>query len=227
MILDTIFPPICVHCDEKAKSSKFALCSTCFASLEMIHPKERCPKCFSEKEDTSYFCKKCRDYPLGLEGVAAVFESIGAFKSLFKEWKMCHRPNLAQGLAAFMALQLTELSWPSFDLIIPIPQTLLRKVSLGFNPSFLLAKELGKLLSIPVYSCLKKKIGYPLQTRLSWEERQKLSPFVFEYRRGVDITCKTILIVDDLIGTGATLKTAALHLKEGSPKALYGIGLCI
>ncbi len=227
MILDSIFPPVCVHCDEPTKSAKFPLCPTCFASLEKINPSDRCSKCFSEKEEGAFFCRKCQKYPLGLQGVAAVFEYVGACVSLFKEWKTCHRPALAKGLAAFMALQLAELNWPVFDLIIPIPQTFLRRLSLGFNPSLLLAQELGKLIGVPVHSCLKKKMGYPPQTRLPWQERQKLSPFVFEWQDTHDIHHKTILIIDDLIGTGATLKTAALCLKEGCPKALYGFGLCI
>ncbi|MFS8563904.1 MAG: hypothetical protein LVR00_06155 [Rhabdochlamydiaceae bacterium] len=91
--------------------------------------------------------------------MAATFEYIGAASSLLKEWKTCNRPALVKGLAAWMAVQFLELQWSSPDLIVPIPQTILRTMALGFNPPQLLAQELGKILSIPVCPLLKKSGG--------------------------------------------------------------------
>jgi ComF family protein len=227
MILDWIFPPLCIHCSSQTKSSKFPFCQTCFGTLEKICPQERCAWCFSEKEEGSPFCRNCRDYPLGLKGVAAVFEHFGTSSSLLKEWKICHRPDLAKGLAAWLALQFTELNWPIPELIVPIPQTLLRTMTLGFNPPYLLAQELGEIIDVPVHMLLKKKWGHPPQARLLWEHRKQLSYRAFEWKCKQDISDKTILLVDDVIGTGATLKAAALRLREGFPKAVYGLALCI
>ena len=225
MILDWIFPPLCVHCDSKTKSSRFPLCKTCLTDLEKISPEERCPKCFSAKENS--FCQRCHDYPLGLQGVAATFEHLGAASTLLKEWKVCSRPALVKGLAAWMAVQFLELQWPPPDLIVPIPQTILQAMTFGFNPPQLLAQELSKILNVPMRSLLKKNWGHPPQARLLWEDRKKLSYRAFEWRGKEDISDKTILLVDDLIGTGATLKAAAFRLREGFPKAIYGLVLCI
>ncbi|MFS8563903.1 MAG: phosphoribosyltransferase [Rhabdochlamydiaceae bacterium] len=70
-------------------------------------------------------------------------------------------------------------------------------------------------------------MGASSQNRLLWEDRKKLSYQAFDWGRTGDISDKTILLVDDLIGTGATLKAAAYRLKEGFPKAIYGLALCI
>ena len=122
-----------------------------------LTPSGRCPICFSElfEPEKLQCCNRCKNNPLPLDGIAAVFEHAGPAATLVKQLKYRHKPWLAKGLAAYLTFQLAQLEWPSPDLIIPMPISWLRKLERGYNQSLLIAKELALLLGIPVYDVLR------------------------------------------------------------------------
>ncbi len=95
---------------------------------------------------------------------------------------------------------------PSFDLLIPIPLHLKRLRERGFNQALLLVKELSQRTRIP-YSkgLLRKRVSTPPQIRLSGRERERGVRGSFCIQREEEIEGKTILLVDDVYTTGATV----------------------
>lgn len=153
---------------------------------------------------------------------AAAFEYLGPVQTLVKELKYSGQWYLAKTAAAFMLLQIERLAWDKPDLIIPIPQPFLKKMLRGYNQSGLIAKELADLLDVPVIDALKRQSGNYSQASLSIEQRLQLNPTTIQLRT-CDVEDKTVLIIDDVMTTGTTMRLCAETLLQGYPKKLYGL----
>lgn len=187
-LLELIFPPFCWHCDDPATLSQ-PLCSSCVKLLD-ISP---------------------------LADPLVTFGGEGPAWALIKALKSGKAPRLAEGLAGYMALQYLKTDLPMPDFIVPVPQSLHRSLQVGYNPSLLLAQHLGKTLDLPVVQLLKRKRQFYCQMKVDRERRYLLSAESFHWKKQVPIAEKTILLVDDIIGTGATLRACSQRLYEGFP----------
>jgi ComF family protein len=187
-LLEVVFPPFCWHCDEPGTLSQ-PLCPSCVKLLDILPPAD----------------------PL------VTFEGQGPAWTLIKALKSGKAPRLAEGLAGYMAFQFlkSDLSLP--DIIVPVPQSLHRSLQVGYNPSLLLAEHLGKTLDRPVIQLLKRKRQLFCQMKVDRDRRLFLSAENFAWKKQVSIAEKTILLVDDIVGTGATLRACAQRLYEGFP----------
>jgi ComF family protein len=187
-LLEVVFPPFCWHCNDPAVLSQ-PLCSSCIKLLDMLPPAD----------------------PL------VTFEGQGPAWTLVKALKSGKAPRLAQGLAGYMALQYLKNDLLLPDLIVPVPQSFHRSLQVGYNPSLLLAQYLGKTLDRPVVQLLKRKRQLFCQMKVDRERRYHLSMENFQWKKRLSIAEKTILLVDDILGTGATLRACAQRLYEGFP----------
>jgi ComF family protein len=151
---------------------------------------------------------------------------MGPPATLVKRLKYGGQQYLAIGAGGFIAAQVLRLDWPIPDLIIPVPIPRLRRFDRGFNQSFLLAQEMGKILGRPAREVLVRRSGDFSQAGLSSSERKQMGTNSFALKKGADLIDKTLLIVDDVMTTGSTLNRAAEALLEGHPSAIYGITLC-
>lgn len=187
-LLEVVFPPFCWHCEEPAALSQ-PLCSSCVKLLDI----------------------------LPLADPLATFEVQGPAWTLIKALKSGKAPKLAQGLAGYMALHYLKNDLPLPDLIVPVPQSLHRSLQVGYNPSLLLAQYLGKTLDRPVALLLKRKRQLFCQMKVDRDRRYHLSVENFQWKKRIPIAEKTILLIDDIVGTGATLRACAQRLYEGFP----------
>lgn len=106
----------------------------------------------------------------------------------------------------------------SFDLLIPVPLHPKRLRERGFNQAFLLVKELNRRTQIP-YSkrLLQKRLPTTPQVNLSGGEREKGVRGSFHIQRDEEIKGKSILLVDDVYTTGATVSECSkILLKAGA-----------
>jgi predicted amidophosphoribosyltransferase len=187
-LLEIVFPSQCWHCDDSTAFSH-PLCESCLKLLDILPPSN----------------------PL------ITFEGQGPAWTLIQALKSGKAPCLAKGLAGYMALQYLKNDLPLPDLIVPVPQSLFRSLQVGYNPSLLLAHHLGKTLDRPVIPLLKRKRQLVCQMRVDRERRYRLSVESFQWKKRVPIAEKTILLMDDIKGTGATLRACAQRLYEGFP----------
>lgn len=188
-----------------------------------------CPTfCLHCREKTGeLICLACKQHlllePPSPAWYAAAFQYIGPAKALIDAFCAGHYPGLAPALAGYMAVQMDKLKWPAPDLIVPIPERWIRLFDRTYSPAGFLAKELGKIWNAPVENLLKRRWGGFSQSKLSFEERRRLSLQAYQWRKRKEIKGKIILLIDDLAITGATLRVCMRRLKEGHPSSILGL----
>lgn len=226
--LNLVYPPLCLHCRELLGTEDPLFCSSCLQLLTPIEPAERCPCCFSCEfnPEIERVCHRCRIQQTFLKSIGAVFDYEGPAGSLVRQMKYGGQFYLAKGAGAFLAMQFLRLDWPLPDLIVPMPISFLRRVERGYNQSLLLAQSLGKILNRPVDSVLKRRSGDFSQAGLSHEQRLQLSHQSFSCQKGLKLYDKTILLVDDVMTTGSSLRSCAEALVSACPNDIYALTLC-
>lgn len=196
--------------------------------MEMVDPWERCYGCFAETSDFSLqLCPRCEEEgDLPWEAMAAVFEFFGPAASLVKKLKYHHMPYLALDMASCLVAQFCRLEWPRPDIVTSVPISWSRYLARGYNQSALLAQQLAFTLGVPYKELLGRYSGDLSQAHLSQEDRLKLNGQRFYLKETQAYYGKTLLIIDDVVTTGTTLKKCAELLRSVAPCHLYALLFC-
>jgi len=132
---------------------------------------------------------------------------------------------LAEPLARLLNDYLVTSPVPG-DVLVPVPLHRKRLRERGYNQSSLLAKELGKLISLPVVdNCLVRQRQAPPQARTtSVEERQSNVAGAFTCR-DQRLQDRQVLLIDDVATSGATIDACAVALKTTGVTSVWGLAL--
>lgn len=213
---ETLFPQnfTCELCGIEIFSDR--LCEDCKALLELNNA-ETCPVC-GRKTIRSEICTECKAHlPVYKRAVSAICYS-GAGANLiakFKDGGAYLRDYFAELLTTKLA------SLPPFDAIVYIPMTKKAEAKRGYNQSYLLAESISKITGAPVLIDAVVKIKETaIQKSLGREERLKNLSECFKADKSA-VGGKSILIVDDVMTTGATLDAAAAVLKKAGAKEVF------
>jgi ComF family protein len=163
--------------------------------------------------DASGRCALCRS---GLRGFDAAY-SFGAYEGVLRElihlFKYGKVRTLARPLGALLARALPRDE--AFDAVVPVPLYWRRRMGRGFNQSELLARELSRRTGIPVANALRRLRPTPAQAGLSNSARRQNMSRAFRARSVQD---KRILLIDDVMTTGATAASCAAALKQAGAR---------
>lgn len=222
-----IFPPLCLYCDEVPANPDWIFCQTCTALLQLIEPAERCHVCFVEMgHDKQRICSGCLKQPSLLTAAAAAMDYVGPAACLVKRLKYGQQPYLARAAAAFLVAQYVKLEWPMPDLVVPVPMPFLKEMARGYNQSVLIAQEFSRLIGRPAVQVLKRRHGDYSQAGLTLAQRQKLGGSTFVLTRSSDVADKCVLLIDDVMTSGSTMRRCAEALQEGCPASIYALTVC-
>ncbi|MEK7562697.1 MAG: ComF family protein [Patescibacteria group bacterium] len=237
-ILDTLFPKFCLGCQ---KEGTF-LCEDCKATLEV----SEYDYCLCSKHPllippgqalrrTQGKCNKCSSKRLSGLYFALPYKEKSLTRKLIYQFK--YKPytkNLAKTLASLIIEHLiitqknTDEIWNN-AVLIPVPLFSKKLKERGYNQSEELAKELSKILRVPVISDSLKKIKQTeSQIKLSKEEREKNLRGAFKVIAMSDIAIlsgKKVFLVDDVYTTGSTMEECARVLRNAGAKSVWGICL--
>jgi len=205
--VDLVFPPRCALC---GRGGPF-LCEECASSLPRALP-PRCPRCWRPTADPE-LCLECLEQPSPLEGVRSTFLYQGPVRELVHALKYDGQAALAEPMARLMEADLRRQA-VGVDLLAPVPLSGWRERTRGYNQSTLLARELARLLRLPLAKdAMARSRHTPPQARIATaSERRRNVEGAFVCRdRG--LAGRSILIVDDVTTTGATLEACAAALK--------------
>lgn len=202
---EALLPQDCFLC--AAPSGAELLCSACAQSLPRL-PVDLCPVCALPTPGAEV-CGACLKKPPHFDATRAVFSYGFPLDRLIQSLKYSHRLASADFLGKALAHAGTE-SRP--DLIVPVPLSAARLAQRGFNQALELARPLAHMLGLPLETgWIHRRRDTTPQASLPWKERAKNIRHAFESE--IDLTGKTVLVVDDVMTTGATLDELARTLK--------------
>lgn len=205
---DILYPEgaVCVACGAlHARDAQWSLCETCEAALSLLQG-PRCPGCGGPGEG---LCRRCRARgPGSLDAVTAAFAYTGTARLLVRALKYDGVHTAARALAAGMFRVRPKTP---FDAIVPVPLHRWRERSRGFNQAETLSRLLGEAMGLPVLPLLTRARRTGTQTRLTASERADNVEGAFA--ASAEALGLRLLLVDDVLTTGATAEACACALK--------------
>jgi len=217
--LNALYPMQCLGCGTEG----VALCQQCRTKLPRLS-KPYCDVC--ARSGVSGKCDWCRSHAPAVDGTFAPFlyvssspihEAITRLK--FAGWRAV-APELVELLAAFLDTQSLEV-----DIVAPVPSHPRRLRSRGFNQAALIADALGKLTHMRVAEgLLVRTTNAPSQLNMDSDD-SRWSNVEGNFSCSGSVHGLRILVVDDLVTTGATMSACATALKEAGASKVTGLAV--
>ncbi len=222
--LDLLFPPVCAGCGRAG----YALCPLCAQEVEPVgepicahcgrrqaRAVKRCPLCASEDEP-----------PLDLVRAATLHR--WPLREAIHALKYEGRTELAQPLARYLLATLAIPPWPAIlpriDAVIPAPLHARRRAERGYNQATLLARPLCRWMGLPLHTdWLQRTQMTRPQVGLNAHERR--ANVADAFRASPAVCGKTLLLIDDVYTTGATMTACAAAAKAAGARLVYGLAL--
>ena len=226
-LLDLLFPPRCVVCGAAGAD----LCAVCLGKIRWP-PEPRCARCDAPLADGRVarvgLCGACAagrfapDVDRALVG--AVYE--GTVRAAIHALKYNGKRRAAEPLAR-LALAAWRASGLDADVIVPVPLHRRRGRERGYNQADLLARGIARGAGLPLQrDALARSRATAPQAQLPVSERQRNVAGAFGLLPGAaTLSGRTVLLVDDVITTGATIQAAASALREARPAAIYALAV--
>lgn len=224
-LLDLFFPKRCTICD-KIISNPRGICLSCEKNVRTIRGAV-CMKCGKKLGDENVYCYDCMRRNHNFERNFSVFEYPIIRESLYR-FKYLGRAEYAAYYARqayfIHGKRLEELH---ADAIVPVPLHKARQRRRGYNQAAEVAKELAELIHVPVEEGLIKRVKSTKALKtLDVCERQNNLKKAFLIMQN-DVKLKTIIVVDDIYTTGATLDAIARVCKQAGVENIYSLTVAV
>ena len=217
--LSFLYPEVCQYCGlEHATVEEGFIGANCRKNVKFIQPPfcDRCGLPFQGEITTSFECGNCQDIQLHFSKARSAVAAQGMVLDLIHRYKyqraLWLEPFLADLLVRQAALALQTEKW---DLIVPVPLHPLKKSEREFNQAERLAQRLSAATHIPARKdLLHRMTSTRTQTLLSRPERAANVHRAFACKKaGPALKAKRVVLVDDVLTTGATTSACAKVLK--------------
>lgn len=207
----------CSVCGREVFDDSF-LCKKCFDTLE-LNDGFRCEKCGRKTAGETSNCVSCRTQH-GVDKARSAFSYEGAIIPLIHKLKYSSAKYVATLLAPYLKeVYVNEFFSP--DVITFVPMRPLPKEERGYNQAEILAEELAKLVDNQVIEALSKTRDTSNQASLGYKDRLENLKNAYKVIDVKAIKDKKVLLVDDVLTTGATSDEVALTLKRAGAKSVY------
>lgn len=217
--IDLLLPPACLlcGCSLTARPLRQAFCDNCCAGIVPL-PAAHCLRCAQPfpKASSSHLCGACLLRPPGFSIAHAAGLYQGGTKEAIHKLKYRNQLPLAQPLGRMLADTVTT-RMASFapDFIVPVPLHIKRLRQRGYNQALEISRPLSRQLQVPINTMILQRIrNTPQQQGLTAEDRRKNLRHAFAL--GAEASSLRILLVDDVMTTGETLRECSRLLISGS-----------
>ena len=213
-LLDLISPRLCVVCGQRLTVSEETICSKCNLHL---------PRTGFQQDPYENEMAKLFWHQIPIERATALFyyEAHSETANILYELKYKSHPEIGVVMGRMMAKELQSTGFfDEIDGIVPVPLAKKRLRQRGYNQSLEIARGISEMTGLPIYNKVVRRNAFEgSQTNKGRWERNENVEGVFELKDATAIQGKHILIVDDVVTTGATVIACAQELcKAGSIK---------
>jgi ComF family protein len=201
------------------------VCEGCWTAIERLAP-PWCARCGDAVVDgmTVGLCQRCERTPHRFETARSAGAFDGVLRVVIHDFKYGSVRSLAPPLSSLMREAGTDLIGEA-DAVVPVPLHPWRSFQRGFNQ----ADDLARGLGLPVWRVLRRRRHGVPQASLPAEQRHRNVSGAFRLRRGAgwrvarDLRRRTLLLVDDVMTTGATLDACSEALLEGGARRVLAL----
>jgi ComF family protein len=217
-LLHLVYPNVCWGCGRLLEPQAPGFCSACHHAI-FNDPRPSCPRCAATVgpfANVDEGCPACREEGFAFAGAVRLGIYDGAVREVVLRLKQGHNEGLTgligEAWAAYAGARLRDLG---ATVVVPVPLHWWRRWQRGYNQSETLARALARALGLPcVVRGLRRVRFTALQAGLSSSARRDNVRGAFEPGRRANFGGETVLLVDDVMTTGATAHEAARALKR-------------
>ncbi len=224
-VMDVLLPPRCLSCGTIVGADG-SLCAECWSKIDFISAPccVRCgvPFAFDAGIGAGSECGECARRPPGFDRARSALRYDDASKPLILGFKHSDRTHAAPAYAAWMARAAAPMLAEA-DIIVPVPLHWTRLVHRRYNQAALLALALGRIAAKPaVPDALVRRRRTPSQglLRRLGRFRNVAGAFAVHPGRQSRISGRRVLLVDDVLTTGATVEACARALRSAGAAAV-------
>lgn len=214
---DLVFPPVCARCRALVEGES-AFCSACAQAL--VHdPHSTCPRCAAtvgDFTDTTNGCPDCCEQVLHFDKAFRLGAYDGVLRDVILQMKHRSFEMLAERVGQLWAAHLgARFKQANAEVVIPVPLHWWRRLRRGYNQSESLAAAIATDLGVVCRPTWLRRIRpTKSQTGLSGPERRANLRGAFSAGKRAQLKGKRVLLIDDVLTTGATASEAARALKS-------------
>lgn len=230
-LTDILYPKACISCKNKLNAaSEEIICKACWEKVRKNLPPfcHSCGRRLEKKNINKSFCPPCLKNRLHFDRAFSPYIYDGPIKELIHEFKYKNKDYLSRFLAKMMIdfAKEYELPFNYFDYIVPVPLHKSRLREREFNQAELLGRHIADEFKKELLAdALVRHKPTRTQTELETAERFQNVKGSFSATNPGNIRGKNILVVDDVLTTGATSSEAALALKESGANIVFVLTL--
>ena len=214
-----LVPRRCTICGRRLEAGEHCVCAACTLTLPYTR--------YSHLRNNPVEMLFIGRFPLGRAGAYLLYNSGAATPQLLYTLKYRHGARIGREFGRRMAVEMLGYGFfEGIDAIVPVPLSPRRERLRGYNQSLMIALGISSVTGIDVdCEILKRTIDNPTQTRLSRHERMANVNGIFATRHPERIVGRHLLLVDDMVTTGATLTACADTLTTASAARISIVSL--
>ncbi len=225
VLADLLFPRACSGCGGPVHEASRYFCWDCLAGLDVIH-QPFCRLCGDPADgalEGDYLCSACLSHPPAFDLARSALRYRGILQNALHNFKYNGATWLSRDFGMFLAAcHRAHYSALSIDLLLYVPLFPTKERERSYNQAGLLAHELSAQIGgPPVKRLLVKLLPTPTQTHLTAGARRANVRDTFAIRKKKAVAGRRILLVDDVMTTGATVHECARMLKEAGADKVY------
>ena len=201
-LLDLLFPPKCILCGELLEKQEMDLCRAC---------REESPECLGKHKNFSF-----------LDSWAAIWYYEKNIRQSILRFKFRRARHYADVYGRLLAMRLLQLYPEGFDVLTWVPISRARRFTRGYDQVELLARAVGRELGMKPIKALKKMRNNRPQSGISGQAQRRANVLgVYRVISPAQVQGKRILLLDDIITTGATAGECARVLLTAGAKEVH------
>jgi len=204
-----LFPVVCIVCDQRITEPETVVCHNCWSDLKLL----------------SADIINTKHIPEQLDTILPVFEFNDTIQKIIHGLKYNGYKSLGVHLGRLMTSRLPQDFLQKDTVLLPVPLYPIKKRERGYNQSMFIARGIAEVAGIPVRDNLLKRVKNTVtQTHLDAHERHENMQNAFAIIDNCDFNgINSIVLVDDVFTTGATMNAAAAVLRSRGVTSVCGL----